>query len=50
MSTGNFVLRLMADDDTLLPEYNDFVQFYYKEEDAFNTHLIEFRKHFTPRS
>ena len=50
VSTGNFVLRLMADDDTLLPEYNDFVQFYYKEEDAFNTHLIEFRKHFTPRS
>jgi hypothetical protein len=42
--TGNYVLHLMDTDDTLLPEYNDFVQFYYKEDEAFEAHLLEFRK------
>lgn len=52
MRTGNFVLRLMDEDDTLLPAYNDFVQFYYKEDEAFSDHLAEFRTRagFPPRS
>jgi len=52
VSTGNYVLRLMDTDDTLLPKYNDFVQFYYKEDEAFEAHLLEFSKRagFLPRS
>lgn len=48
--TGNYVLRLMDAHDTLLPEYTDFIQFFYKADDAFRAHLTDLQKHFPPRS
>jgi len=46
IETGNFVLRLTdTDDDTFLPEFNDYAHIYYKESDAFRTHLNVFLSH-----